>query len=124
MRLKVLPAPLGVVRMEPGESIPTWVWESPFLSITRTHDELSVFCEAKVIPESADATIGWRALYVAGQIPLELAGVLASLVMPLAARQISIFSISTHDTDYLLVPADRLDDAVEVLGGNGHVIEC
>lgn len=123
MRLKVLASELGVVRCDPGDEIPGWVWKSPFYSITRTADELSIFCETEAIPESADAARGWRALCVAGQIPLELSGVLASLVMPLASRQISIFSISTHDTDYMLVPSERLDDAVDVLRGAGHEIE-
>ncbi|MCC5805161.1 MAG: ACT domain-containing protein [Opitutales bacterium] len=120
----MLASELGVVRCDPGAEIPVWVWKSPFYSITRTADELSIFCEAEAIPAAAaGAARGWRALCVAGQIPLELSGVLASLVMPMASRQISIFSISTHDTDYMLVPSDRLDDAVEVLRSAGHDIE-
>lgn len=123
MRLKVLASELGVVRRDPGDDIPAWVWKSPFYSITRTADELSIFCTAEVIPADAGAARGWRALCVADQIPLELSGVLAALVMPLARRQISIFSISTHDTDFMLVPAERLEDAVEVLRAAGHEVE-
>lgn len=124
MRLKLLSAELGVVHYEPDANIPAWVWKSPFFSITRTADELSIFCETAVVPENESVAGGWRALFVVGPISLELYGVLASLAMPLASRQISIFSISTHDTDYLLVPADRLEDAIDVLRRAGHEIEC
>ncbi len=123
MRLKLLAAELGVVQCKPDDDIPAWVWKSPFYSITRTQDELSIFAEADAIPPEVDAGRGWRALYVVGHIPIELSGVLASLVMPLASRQISIFSISTYDTDYMLVPSDRLEDAIDVLSRAGHEIE-
>ena len=97
-----------------------------FVSITRTDEELSL-----VVPEEwADGREaqglrvepGWRALKVAGPLEFSIVGVLASLATLLAEASISIFVVSTFDTDYLLVPADRLSTAIEVLKQRGHVI--
>lgn len=121
MELKILPYPLSVVRLEPSTPLPEWVFESEFFSLTRTDDELSIFCESRVVPQETPAVRGWRCFRVVGQIDLELTGILSSLAMPLATRQISIFSISTHDTDYMVLQEKCLNDAVDVLVRAGHV---
>lgn len=120
MKLELLDADLAVIRLDPGNSIPEWVWSSGFYSITRTESELSIFCEARVIPLNESANSGWRAMRVVGTLDFSLIGIISSLTMPLAAKQISVFSISTHDTDYLVVREERLDDAVDVLRRAGH----
>ena len=51
-----------------------------------------------------------------------MTGVLAGLTAPLAAAGISIFAISTYDTDYLLVREDDLARAVRALRDAGHSI--
>jgi hypothetical protein len=60
---------------------------------------------------------------VAGTIPFSVVGVLASLTAPLAEAGISVFAISTFDTDYLLVKAADLEWAVDVLRRRGHTIQ-
>lgn len=120
MKLHVLEETLAVVRMQPSDPIPDWVWRGRFASVTRTHDELSIFCEESVVPDAIDGTGGWRAIRVAGQIAMEISGVISGLTLPLAAKQISLFSISTHDTDYLVIREDRLDDAMDILSRSGH----
>ena len=121
MELKILPCPLSVVRLAPETPLPHWVFDSAFFSLTRTDDELSIFCETRVVPEGIQAAHGWRCFRVAGQIDLELAGILSSLALPLATRQISVFSISTHDTDYMVLQEKSLEDAVDVLTRAGHI---
>lgn len=120
MELQVLPHSLSVVRLSPGDEIPRWAMDSPFFSITRTDDELSIFCVSDAVPDSVNAVSGWRAFRVAGQLDLELTGILSALTIPLAAKQISIFSISTHDTDYLVCREASLTDAMDVLERAGH----
>ena len=51
---------------------------------------------------------------------LALTGILASLVNPLAEARVNIFAFSTHDTDYVLVPAVRLHEALAALSRAGH----
>jgi hypothetical protein len=63
---------------------------------------------------------GSRGLRVAGRLDFALVGVLAALVAPLAAANLSVFAVSTFDTDYLFVKSECLERAVEVLGREGH----
>lgn len=122
MRLIILPVHLSVVRLDATVPLPDWVHASPFFSVTRTGDELSIFCETSSMPDLHGKVSGWRAMRVAGQLDLQLVGVISQLALPLASRQIPIFSISTHDTDYIVVGEDRLEDAVYVLQRAGHEV--
>ena len=92
------------------------------VSITRTAEELSVVCSPEAVPEGVSHEPGWRALTVDGPLDFSLTGVLASLAGPLAEAGIPIFVVSTYDTDWLLVQAERLDAAVAVLRARGHDI--
>jgi hypothetical protein len=120
MRLKLVPQRLAVIRLDPDDPIPSWASSGTFSSITRTGEEISIFCESEVIPDHLEKIDGWRAFRVAGQLDFQLTGVISTLAVPLAAKQISVFSISTHDTDYMLVQEDQLEDAIDVLRRAGH----
>ncbi len=123
MLLTVLPQKLAVMRLEPDGPIPEWATRGAFYSLTRTPDELSIFCDSEVMPGDPSKIDGWRALRVAGTLDLTLTGVISQLAMPLAAKQIPIFSISTHDTDYMIFREDQLADALDVLRRAGHQVE-
>lgn len=92
------------------------------MSITRTALELSVVCEEAMVPESAHAERNRRLLQIEGTLAFTLIGVLASVAAPLAAAEISIFAVSTYDTDYLLVSERDLRRAAETLEAAGHTI--
>jgi hypothetical protein len=119
--LAVLPDRLAIHRLAADEPIPGWA-NGGFVSITRTRDELSVVCDEHVAPNGVARQPGWRCLQVLGPLDLSLVGVLASLIEPLAAAQLSVFAVSTYDTDYLLVRDDALDQVVATLRAAGHVI--
>lgn len=90
--------------------------------MTRTADELSL-----VLPEAArhpdwQAETGWRAFRVDGTLDFSLTGVLASLADPLAAAAVSLFAISTYDTDYVLVREGDLERAMAALAAAGHTV--
>src|SRR5690348_4034570 len=95
LELSALPQTLAICRLEPQTAIPTWAQAGAFFSITRTPDELSLVCDEAFVPPEARAERGWRALKVHGPLDFGLTGVLASLTVPLAAKQISLFSVST-----------------------------
>ena len=88
--------------------------------MTRTKEELSIVVEASRVPEGIQAQSGWRVIKVHGPFVLSEVGVLAALAGPLAAARISLFVISTFDTDYLLVSSENLDAAITVLEQAGH----
>lgn len=64
----------------------------------------------------------WRTFRVQGPLVMTLIGVVAALANPLAAAGISIFAISTFDTDYVLVHEPDFDAAVDALTRAGHVV--
>src|SRR5690606_32365297 len=93
-----------------------------FVSVTRTATELSIVCDQKYIPASVPCEGNWRYLFIEGSLDFSLVGILASLSGALARKGISIFVISTYDTDYILVKAQALDKAVETLREEGHQV--
>jgi hypothetical protein len=93
-----------------------------FFSITRTPDELSVVAEHTRIPSGTPTDGGWCALKVEGPLPLSAVGVLHSITGPLAGAGISIFAVSTHDTDYILVKMEAMRRAVQALSAAGHLV--
>ena len=92
----------------------------PFVSVTRTINELTVVCATVSVPDLVTADKGWRGLRVEGPLPFSLVGVLAALSATLAASEISVFVISTYDTDYILVKDVDLVRAVVSLEAAGH----
>jgi|SRR6476620_3056165 hypothetical protein len=124
MQLIVLPEEFAVARLEPSDAIPAWAMQGPMFSATRTRDELSIVCAAPQLPLHVPAERGWRCLRVAGTIDFAVTGVLASIAGPLANAGVSIFAISTYDTDYVLVREHALAAAITALTTAGHDVDA
>jgi hypothetical protein len=125
MLLTLIDARLAVCRLEAAGRVPAWVDRAgDFVSITRTSDELSIVCDTDVVPRGVPMEGPWRAFRVQGPLVMTLIGVVASLANPLADAGISIFAISTYDTDYVLVHEPDLDAAIEALVGAGHTVQA
>jgi hypothetical protein len=122
LRLRIAPGTLAICRLGALEEVPAWAG-GPFLSVTRTPDELSVVCDQAMVPEAGKAERGWRALRVEGPLDSALTGVLASLAVPLAAAGVPVCVISTFDTDWLLVRDHQLAAACDALHAAGHAVE-
>ena len=123
LTLMLLPDELLVARLPAHAPVPAWALAAPFFSITRTADELSVVCPIQAAPDELPAERGWRCLQVAGPLDFSLVGILASLVGPLQEVGVSVFVISTYDTDYVMVKARQLAAALDALSGAGHTIQ-
>lgn len=121
MELELLLGRYAVCRLPAGTELPGWM-RGEFYSVTVTPSELSVVCEAACVPPDVRHEPGWRCLKVRGTLDFSLTGVLASLVVPLAEAGVSLFSLSTFDTDYLLVTNDCLEEAVAALTAAGHTV--
>ena len=116
LRLSALPQSLAVCRLDPGAPLPAWVgWQDPLVSVTRTAEELSIVCPAVRVPGDVRAERGWRAFKVEGPLDFALTGILARLSTCLADAGISLFAVSTFDTDFLLVREAQFDAASAVL---------
>jgi hypothetical protein len=122
LELSLLPERFAISRLAAGSPIPDWATQGSFFSVTRTGDELSVVTELSFVPAGVQSHPGWRVLKVQGPFVLSEIGVLASLAGPLAEAKISLFAVSTFETDYLLVASETLSAAIAVLERAGHNI--
>ena len=121
--LTLLPDHLAICKLPAVAPFPQWARGENISALVRTADELSVVCDAANVPKGIRAERGWRALKVQGPLDFALVGVLAALATVLANAGVSIFAISTFDTDYLLVRATEIKSAVDALQRAGYVIQ-
>jgi hypothetical protein len=126
MDLRVLPERLSVCRLPVDDPWPTPAPGTTFFSATRTAEEISVVCPEDAAPTGDQVRVepDWRALEVAGPLDFSMVGVMAALTAPLADVDVSVFVVSTYDTDYVLVHAAALERAVEALRGAGHQVHA
>ncbi len=125
LTLRILPGELTVVRLPPGSPVPTWLplAASPLTSVTLTDNELSIICPSGIVPEGFTAQPGYRALRVEDQLDFSAVGILSSILNPLAAAGVNILSVSTFDTDYVLIPATKLARALAALKLQFEIVE-
>lgn len=125
MNLVSVAGRFAVCRFPPTAALPSWVSDCrEFFSVTRTNDELSIVClESRVPSNTQQCEQPWACLKVQGPLDFALTGILSALAQPLAAAGISIFVVSTFDTDYLLVKEHKLQDAATVLTAEGHNVK-
>lgn len=122
--LNLMPGEFAVCRLPAGAPLPAWAGSSSqFFALVRTPDELSVVCTEQDVPDTVQAEPGWSLLQILGPLDFSLVGVLASLALPLAQAGVSIFALSTFDTDYLLVRKTDLSRAVQALAQAGHQLQ-
>ena len=122
-RLSLLPEKLAICRLEETAAVPDWGARGGFWSVTRTGEELSVVCPEDRVPPGVKREAGWRILMVEGPLDFSLTGILASLTLPLAREKVSVFALSTYDTDYLLVKEEQLGEAIQALRGEGYRVK-
>lgn len=120
--LHALSGEFAVCKLSAESSIPAWATLGTTWSVTRTSTELSVVCPQSNLPQEVEAGRDWRALQVDGPLPFTMVGVLSTLIGSLADAGISVFVLSTYDTDLILVQKDSFDDACARLIEAGHTI--
>ncbi len=103
--------------------MPPWVTSGSLVSVTRTEIELSVVCAEGAVPEGVKCETGWRCLRIRGALAFSEIGVISSVAAPLAKAGISIFVVSTYDTDHVLLKEECLEAARAVLASEGYPIE-
>ena len=120
LTLKILPNRMSVCRLDADAPLPDWIDQSGFYSITRTAEELTIVCEETLVVPGITGNSGWRCFKVEGPLDFSETGIIFSLTQPLAQNAISVFVISTFDTDYLMVKEKDLAKAIDVLNAAGH----
>lgn len=122
MQLKILDKKLKVIKLKEDETVPEIVFKQKFYSITKTDEELSIVMEEDINIPSEIIEYDWRAIKVVGTLDFSLIGILSRISTILAQAEISIFAISTYNTDYILLKVDKLQNAIEVLKQNNYDI--
>jgi len=120
LQLNILENLFTIHRFPQNHEIPNQVYESQFYSISKTDDELSIVCNSTTRLNSEKSETGWSCIKVEGPLDFSLTGILAKISTVLAEAEISIFAISTFDTDYILVKSEKLPVAKEALLAYGY----
>ncbi|HUW71729.1 MAG TPA: ACT domain-containing protein [Candidatus Humimicrobiaceae bacterium] len=116
LTLFLLPEKLGICHLAANSPVPSWASSGEFFSITRTDQELSIVYPQEKIPAGVLMEKDWRAFRVEDVIDgVYVVGIIASLSGPLAKAGISIFNISTYETNYILLEEKNLAKAKEIL---------
>lgn len=122
LKMKLLKEKYGVCRLDKNELIPNWAVDGEFYSITKTEDELSIVCVQDKIPQGIKCEENWKVLKIEGPLDFSLVGILAAISNLMAKNSISIFAISTYDTDYILIKEKDVDRAIMALESDRYKV--
>lgn len=120
--LQLLQGEFTVHSFLPEVTVPACVLNSDIYFIGKTLDELSIVCRSTIELDSEEQETGWRSLEVLGPLGFSLTGILSEISGVLAAADISVFVISTFDTDYILVKDSHVDGAIIHLEKAGYKV--
>lgn len=113
----------AVSQLGADADLPQWAVSAlGFVSITRREGELSLVTVGSAVPDGVKSHGGWRLLELEGPFEFSLAGILLSVVRPLAEAGVGIFALSTFDTDAVLVQERDIEKALHSLSAAGHRI--
>ncbi len=118
--LSILEETYIIHKLEQSTNLPEGLTESEFYSLSNSREETSLVCPEQILIQSENSSPNWKCLKVAGPLDLKLTGVLAGLSDTLAKAKISIFAISTFETDYLLIHKQVLETAKSALISQGY----
>ena len=122
-KLSVLEDLFTIHRFAPDNEVPDAVCKSRFYSISKTDEELSIVCPSSVVLNSERSETGWACIKVHGPLDFSLTGILADVAQVLAQADISIFAISTFDTDYILLKSANLQSAKTALQNAEYIFK-
>lgn len=120
MQIIALPYPFTVCQVADEKQLNL---QNEFYFVGKTRDEISLVCKTADVPSSAlQREDGWRAFYLAGILDFSLVGILAKVAALLAEDGISLFALSTYNTDYILVKEASFEKALSLLAQNGYTV--
>jgi len=122
LTLKLLEDSFSIHSLAPNSKIPEQVFSAPIYFIAKTYDEISIVIPDAYEIASDEVEPDWRALEVVGPLGFSLTGILSKISTVLANNEISIFAISTFDTDYILVKNNMISNAIEALRDSDYEI--
>jgi uncharacterized protein len=116
------PEKLAIVRLGPGAELPQWAESAPLFSITATATETSLVCATRSVPTKTPSIKPLTAFQVRGPLDPDAIGILAGLLVPLAEAEIPVYTLSTFDTDWVMVRLVDAGKAAEAWRRRGHTV--
>jgi hypothetical protein len=123
LTLIILRETFAICRLDKDAPIPDWAFQGGLSSVTRTKGELSIVSPLINVPRGILCNQGWSCLKIKGPLDLSSTGIISSIAKTLEKEGISLFIISTYDTDYVMVKEKDLEKAVFALTEAGQRIE-
>lgn len=116
------PEKLAIVRLGPGAEVPKWAESASLFSVTATATETSLVCATRSVPTKTPSIKPLTAFQVRGPLDPDATGILASLLAPLAEAEIPVYTLSTFDTDWIMVRLVDGEKATETWRRRGHTV--
>jgi hypothetical protein len=121
MRLKKVEGTYAVSQLSAEDTLPDWLNGPGLTAMVRTEDELTIICDEHRVPEGTNTERGWACFRSIGPFSFDEAGIVASLVTPVSARNIGVFVLCTFDGEHILCPEKDFEKVRDVLLSEGHV---
>ena len=121
--LSILEETYIIHKLDQSTNLPEKLIECEFYSLSNSQEELSLVCPEQMLIQSENSSPNWKCLKVAGPLDLNLTGILAGLSDTLEKAKISIFAISTFETDYVFIQKQVLETAKSALKSAGYKFE-
>ena len=120
MKIEIIDIEFSICKVEDFSAINI---EDEFFFVSKTDEEISLVCETKSVPANILVRDeGWRAFRIQGTLDFSLVGILAKISTLLAENGISIFAISTYNTDYILTKSEHFNNAIEILKAKNYMM--
>jgi hypothetical protein len=122
LTLRLINENFAIHSLSKSATIPGEVFSASIFFIAKTFDEISIVLPQSIAIESDEVELNWQALEVVGPLAFTMTGILSNISTVLANEKISIFAISTFDTDYILVKEECMNTAIEALRANQYLV--
>ncbi len=121
IELEIVKGNFSIHKVSPDRKGMPDLLNEDFLSITKTNDEISIVCREELFLKETEVENGWKCLKVKGILDFSLVGILHSILTELKNAEISVFVISTFNTDYILIKKECFEKAVKVLNSTNNI---
>ena len=120
--LKILPGLYSVHSFAPDAEVPEPEISRSLFSVTRTDEELSVICDSERTLDSMSREEDFKCMRIEAVLEFSLVGVLSRITSILAETKVSVFALSTFNTDYILFKSEDLNTVTTCLQEAGYSV--
>ena len=121
--LELLDKKYSVYKFDTSYQIDNKIFNNDFVSVTKTKNEISVVAITGLFEHFIRKEDNWKILKIDGMLDFTLIGIISKISTILANNGISVFVISTYNTDYIMVKEDKLEETIKVLEKNKYKIK-